>query len=502
MATVQRPSAAHHHNKITTARNKVVKPILKKLSHSEKNSLDLDRGWEDQQTGHGFGSLYESGSAGRSARDVSFKFPAFSEGSGGAGGGGGGGGAVGGGGGIGIGGGGIAASSTTSAGATAGAGRGSTSSDNRRKLHHGRSMSGTSGISVASNGSGHRGGSSFVHPFQQTPRTSTPPLSYANSLASFDNNRDYSPTITEHDDDDLDSLSHHIHHPHGGTHPSSKSQSSLRRPSLASQRTSSLSDITTAAPQLRVNTQRPTQAPTPSSRLLHGGVLGTSYSHSDLHLNLTSFDSPSSLTGTGIVASPSSSAAPMSPLRSSLDGMGFRLRSRSEVDTVARRDDIREARRKFEEREKIKEEKYDREQIRKQERRENRQAAAQLRKHHAASDPVRPTASRKNSPSTITTTLSGTQIIGGGAPRKSESGSVRPSGHRKSSATPDEKGLGFASSNYDAVPGGATPSFGPNVDDVHFQTPKRRSTAKKRTQSYWTGFILWLRTRLLRMGRK
>lgn len=350
-----------------------------------------------------------------------------------------------------------------------------------------------------------------MHPFQQTPRTSTPPLSYANSLASFDNNRDYSPTITEHDDDDLDSLSHHIHHHHhhhhGSTHPSSRSQSSLRRPSLASQRTSSLSDITAAAPQLRVNTQRPTQAPTPSSRLLHGGgLLGTSYSHSDLHLNLTSFDSPSSLTGPGLVASPSSSAAPMSPLRSSLDGMGFRLRSRSEVDTVARRDDIREARRKFEEREKIKEEKYDREQIRKQERRENRQAAAQLqpRKHHAASDPVRPTASRKNSPSAIvTTTLSGAQLVGGGAPRKSESSSLRPgAGGRKSSATPDEKGIGFASSNYDAVPGGATPSFGPNVDDVHFKTPKRRATAKKRTQGYWTGFILWLRTRLLRMGRK
>ena len=76
------------------------------------------------------------------------------------------------------------------------------------------------------------------------------------------------------------------------------------------------------------------------------------------------------------------------------------------------------------------------------------------------------------------------------------------SGGSSGGSNSNEKAMAFMSNKYDSVAGGTTPSFGPGVDGVRFQTPKRANTAKKKTQSYWTGFILWLRTRLFRLGRK
>ena len=101
MASYQSTSALSG-SKITKSRSKMaVKPILKKLSHSEKNSLDIDRGWEDQihYSSHGWGAGSGSGSGsaakggsgahpydgstiaisnnnGRLARDVSFSLSA------------------------------------------------------------------------------------------------------------------------------------------------------------------------------------------------------------------------------------------------------------------------------------------------------------------------------------------------------------------------------------------------------------------------------------------
>ncbi|KAJ9150302.1 hypothetical protein NKR23_g3892 [Pleurostoma richardsiae] len=500
MATLPGLPGSHHANKITKPRNNVVKPILKKLSHSEKNSLDLDRGWEEQPISNGWGVGYDSTGVSRPARDVSFQIDYGDRimfgGGGGHGGGGGPGGGPGG-----------------------GAGR--------AKFHHARSASGTSHVSVMTNGSGHhhRVGS-FVHPFQQTPRTSTPPLSYAASMASFDNARDYSPTITENEDDDeqRQSFSHSV--PYAAA-SSSMSQSGLRRPSLASQRTDSLSDITAPpAPQLRVNTTTARSISGPSSRLAHG-VLSQSYSQSDLHLNLTSPDSPTPTTAAAVTTTPtlmspvSSSTSPMAPLRSSLDSVGFRLRSRSEVDAASKREEIREARRKFEERERLKEEKYAREQVRKRERKDSKEAsriekAAASARHErkntggsSKSDPVirPPPAPRKISPTSLSGSVSeeggaGEAGRGGGKMKKHRTGSGCAGGRNAAGANLDEKQLDFVSRNYDSVPGGATPSFGPGVDGVQFRAPTRRSTAKRKTQGYWTGFILWFRTRLLRLGRR
>ncbi|KAK2598523.1 hypothetical protein N8I77_011930 [Diaporthe amygdali] len=472
------PGYHHSSNKITKPRSKMVKPILKKvIVSSPKNSLDLDRGWDDHI------SVYDPPprtSMSRSVRDVNIPgstwepstFPNPT--------------------------GPTSGSASASGTATPIAGL-----ESRRK--HTRTTSGTS--SIATNGSGHRPGGGFVHPFQQyqTPRTNTPPLTYANSFTSFERDntpRDYSPTIiTENDDDEHDftgstplstSLSSHLHRPQPSN---SHSTTSLRRPSLASQRTPSLTDFNSNVnnnPPLRVNTTPFSRShpSAPTSRLVHGS-LNTSYSHSDLQINGASpTDSPRpSLT----LGSPSTSNVPMSPLRTSLEG-AFRIRSRSEVDTGASREDIREARRKFEENERLKQEKYESEQRKKRERKDSKMEKAASRRATGMSEISsigRPSFSRKRTPPPLSPTVSSRQNRPVESPRQ---------------ATMNEKvqrpGSAFMSNNYEGHADGTTHSSGPDVHDVRFGTPKRATTAKRRTQSYWTSFMLWLRTRLLKLGRR
>jgi hypothetical protein len=129
----------HHH--VSKSRAKV-KPILKKLTQSEKNSLDLDRPAAEQDGGLG---IYDIGSGSRSSHDVVFTH-------------------------------------------TGG-----------RRGYHARSTSGTSQFSTTTTGSGHRTGS-FVHPFQQTPRPYTPPIaaSYQTSLRESEHSHhSNSPALTE-----------------------------------------------------------------------------------------------------------------------------------------------------------------------------------------------------------------------------------------------------------------------------------------------------------------
>ncbi|KAL1872972.1 hypothetical protein Daus18300_004113 [Diaporthe australafricana] len=476
------PGYHHHSNKITKQRSKMVKPILKKvIVNSPKNSLDLDRGWDDHI------SVYDPPartSMSRSVRDAglpgsTWEPSTFPNGSSGP----------------------TSGSACASGTATPVAGL-----ESRRKQHT-RTTSGTS--SIATNGSGHRPGGGFVHPFQQyqTPRTNTPPLTYANSFTSFERDttpRDYSPTIiTENDDDELDfpgstplstSLSSHLHRPQPSN---SHSTTSLRRPSLASQRTPSLTDfnsnVNVNTPPLRVNTTPFSRShpSAPPSRLAHGS-LNTSYSHSDLQINGASpTDSPRpSLT----LGSPSTSTVPMSPLRTSLEG-AFRIRSRSEVDTGASREDIREARRKFEENERLKQEKYESEQRKKRERKDSKLEKAATRRATGGNDMSsigRPSFSRKRTPPPLSPTVSSRHHN-----RPVES---------PRQATINEKvqrpGSAFMGSNYEGTEHASTPGSGADINDVRFGTPKRATTAKRRTQSYWTSFMLWLRTRLLKLGRR
>lgn len=546
----------------------VVPPILKKFAPSSpKNSLDLDRGWEEQPADFGgyASTTHEPGrpSLSRSVRDVSFQMPLTWEpstyGSGGSGLGL-----------LGVGGiigGGAAANdgrvsgpgSGTATPVHGGAGglepittspliggiNGVSTSSGRTNLgrpgarYHVRSTSGTSYVSISTGGSSHR--PPFVHPFQQTPRTNTPPLTYAHSFTSFERDtypaRDYSPTIiTENeDDDDFDSLNpaslpllsqsatsagghHHSLHRksastgHTHTHSHSPSAASLQRPSSASQRTSSLSDISgrqstssssTQQPSLRLNTTSsattnstshpssiPRSVPNTSFKPNHGH-LNTAYSNSDLALHSSSpTDSPRPSIHLATTASPTlphNPTATMSPLRTSLEG-AFRLRSRSEVDTGASsRVDIREARRQFEEAERIKQEKYEAEQRRKQERKLEKEKALMQRKN---------TGSEMSSVS-----------VGGARPSFSRKRSPQHDARREmSEKTLDHQqqqpgATAFMSSNYESTEGGAAPAFGLDVHDVRFETPQRAHTTKRKTQSYWTSFVLWFRTRLLRLGR-
>ncbi|KAK0391998.1 hypothetical protein NLU13_1496 [Sarocladium strictum] len=487
-----------HHQKLTKSRNRtVVKPILKKFhsAGSDNNSLDLDRGWDEQGINYHDQPADDISPGRLSARDVTFS---------------------------------SSASHTASGNTLA-----DTSSRRRHgladKYTHARSTSGASHASIATSGSGRTG--TFVHPFQQTPRTSEPPLSqtYSNtshSRPSLDLNYglglrdlDHSSTITE-DQDDVHSypftsvtatptaITPTTSTP-GGTisnnsaddrlakngklqnerHNKSSSYGRTVR-SLAGQRTNSLSDVTSLATAPRSATSnRSHQASTPR--------IPAVLNHSRPELYSSSFSSgnessPLSSTVPALYKEPSSNSPHtlatacssitggtpvVSPLRSSLDMGGFRLRSRSSLDTATRQEQVRQARRKFEEKEKAKEEKYARAETKKRERADTKEAQRQLRKgsfsglasgRTSSSTEIQPTASRKNTGTT--------GIIG------------------------EKDGDPFGQ-GYDSVQTGERPQA--KAEEVVFTpAPRRSKTAKRKTTGAWTSFVLWLRTRLLKLGRR
>ena len=276
----------------TTAKSRTkVKPILRKLTQSEKNSLDLDRPAAEQD---GLG-IYDYGTGSRSSHDINF---------------------------------------TTGMGMV-------------RRGYHNRSTSGTSQFSIATTGSGQRTGS-FVHPFQQTPRPYTPPLaaSYQNSLRESEHSN--SPVVTE--DDDPTNVLHAFR--------SASNLSNHRNPSLTAGANTTSSPVVSSslAQPLRVQTKQSS-----SSRR----ALATSHTNLSLHTHdLTSpADTPT--------------MSPASAIRTSMD-KGFRIRSRSEVDSRSRSETIQEARRKFREKEQAKEEKAAREEIKALEKRNQREARVQI----------------------------------------------------------------------------------------------------------------------------
>lgn len=476
------PSGPSGHGKLTKTRSRiVVKPILKRLHHvhshhSERNSLDLNRGWDDQPVAttpdveygsfdfgsrdlddlstdrrNTYGSYAAAPAAGaKLARDVSF---------------------------------------SGELGASApGLGRANTFSGS-----HTRSTSaGTSSKPAAS-----RVGS-FVHPFQQMPRTSTPPLhSYANSLSSLDNGltgqqRDLSGAIAESDGDEDHHEDHHeVHHnpqldveeplaspaslSFGHTEPVSPTvataaaatkelsySSSLRsnspnskpagRQSLpGSQRSSSDGPSSVKISTTRSNSGPSVQRPTQGAVNQPANDSSSSSAAAAVPLLI-------SITQQKSASNPITSTSPISPFRTSLDMNGFRLRSRSEMDTVSRQEQVREARRKFEAKEREKEEKYAREQVRKRE----RAGAKEAQKTERAQ------ASKRKTSFGHTSTLSSAR----------NSSSVR----EKNESEPLNGGERAA--------------------DEPFQAPSRSKTAKRRTNSLWTAFILWLRTRLLKLARR
>jgi hypothetical protein len=286
----------------------------------------------------------------------------------------------------------------------------------------------------------------------------------------------------------------------------------------------------------------------------------------------------------------------MSPLRTSLEAMGIptpRLRSRSEVDTAARQEHIRQARRKFEERQRVKEAKYEREEVERRNREANKEAARiekETKEWYKASGvsvnaggvgvsgyasggskngssvnvssslhsdsilqappacaqiPGRPSASRRTTPTSVATTsvsvpthpLSGRSIGAGVFAGKSRKGSFgmagttagsRPelyNGGYPSNGSSSRKSSGYGWESqanvddaekglpYDSLPEEQVmPRFGHSIDDPEAggqrgrdwrrDGPRRSSTAKKKTQTVWQGFVLWLRTRIFKLRRR
>lgn len=448
----------HRHGKLSKSRNPtVVKPILKRLqSHSERNSLNLDRSWEDQNPHGAFASSgYRDDVKAANTPSYGVAGPPDSGGAGlgltaaGVGG---------------TGPDGTRGSRDLATPLTATAFASFSQSDNRTRISHGRSTSGASHASITTTASGRHG--SFVHPFQQTPRASSPPLSYANAAAAIDNVPRVSPANHEYDldFDSPDCRPPTCCHSHLATHHT-KSLSDPPKPATGYTCESNSSqgrDMPRSAAR-QAQDQQQQNSPEPS---------------------LSDSPVPSMTTGPTVpspqmTATPSSaSLSHMPTLRSSLDRSGFRLRSRSEVEAVTRQEQVRQARRKFEEKEKAKDEKYAREQVRKRERADTKEAQRHERVngHH-----------RKSS-------------LGGG--RLSMSMDKRAS--RKSTEIGASGGSGATERTGLTIherwhaPSKAT--LNTRADDVRFD-PAEKRTAKRKTTGAWTAFVLWLRTRLLKIGR-
>ncbi|KAG9255923.1 uncharacterized protein F5Z01DRAFT_525010 [Emericellopsis atlantica] len=339
---------------------------------------------------------------------------------------------------------------------------------------HVRSTSGTSQFSIAtSTGSAgtprNTNGGSFVHPFQQTPRTSTPPLlSYANGRASLDtlNNitttttRD-SPTTIDENDGELEPFPL----PAPGSRPLQNSihTSSHRRPSLVARGSSSPQQPSESLPRLSTS-RRPTRS-------------------SDVQ-QLSATPSVTVVDDSPVAQLPASATAtnsPLSPLRSSLDMNNFRIRSRSDVDTSTRQEQVRAARRKFEEKERAKQEKYTREQTRKQHHHHHHHKArkSSLGTRSSTSE-QRPPAMPRRSTAHEKSELEASNGLFSHEPEEEEEEE-----QRQSTATTT-----------------TTPVGPTDMNDVRFGPNNRRRDAKRKTTGAWTAFVLWFRTRLLKLGRR
>ncbi|PBP25896.1 hypothetical protein BUE80_DR003194 [Diplocarpon rosae] len=326
-----------------------------------------------------------------------------------------------------------------------------------RRGYHNRSTSGTSHLSTATTGSasGHRAGS-FVHPFQQTqtPRPYTPP---SNTSPSYQDSLRKS---------ELDSLagtegdSETIHH-HAFRSPSNLSTTSHSQSHSHSHSHSSLPSIAALSSSPNISSQQLQQPPQhhlriTSTKQASSCRLALAKSHSSLHSSLHNTPLSTDITSSSDIMSPASA------IRESLD-KGFRIRSRSEVDTHVRAETIREARRKFQEKENLKEEKAAREDIKALEKRQQKEARQIDRGH-----------------------------------RRSSASDRTRSKRSKSDLTTQEKTDGFLGRGYETAQEQQTPTFG----EEELCQPSRSHTAKRKTHSAWTKFVMWIRTRFIRMGQK
>lgn len=301
-----------------------------------------------------------------------------------------------------------------------------------RRGYHARSTSGTSQFSTGTAGS-HRAGS-FVHPFQQTPRPYTPPLgvSYQPSLRESEYSKD-SPALTEDELEGQDQL-----------------RTTFRTASNLSSRSPSASGPSSPVQHaLRIQTK-----PSFNSRL------GNSHSHTNLASTLYSPD----------LISPTDTMSPISAVRTSMD-KGFRKRTRSDAETRPRSESIQEARRKFEEKERVKEEKAAREEIRKREKADQKEARQIEKGHRRSSASERPQTRSKRSKSDLSMPVN------------------------------EKDTSGFVSRDYNSVPIQSAPWLSEGGGFEQARRDRMSVSTKKKSHGAWTKFMMWLRTRLLRMKK-
>ncbi|PHH73537.1 hypothetical protein CDD83_4718 [Cordyceps sp. RAO-2017] len=325
-------------------------------------------------------------------------------------------------------------------------------------------------------------------------------MSYAHSRASADVAREYSPTITEDDDGFAPYASFHSASasavrsaavaaysqtillptppPPAATAPQPQQH---RRPSLASQQPSSVSD---GHHTLHIVASRSNSG---SVKRLASSSANQSRSELPASAGASLVDAPLSAPAPppGAVPSPvittaapscASSTAPISPIRSSLEANGFRLRARSELDATTRQEQVREARRKFDAKERAKEEKYAREETRKRERASNKEAQ-KLEREQA-----------RLGRTSLASLSSG---AGSNGPARGT-----PARGAKATAADDDEKAARDGISFDQMPHLRA------ADDVEFKSPRRTKGAKHKTMGVWTAFMLWLRTRLLKLGRR
>jgi len=161
--------------------------------------------------------------------------------------------------------------------------------------------------------------------------------------------------------------------------------------------------------------------------------------------------------------SPTDTVSPIS--RSSLDGK-FRLRSKSEQDPATVAESIRAARQAFSEKERAKDEKVEKEQLKQAQRRYKKQVKRREQESRKSSQSERKS-KLKRSPSNLV----------------------------------DEKTDSVGGREYETM------TDGPSTDvNTGSYRPSRRAdttkTAKSKAQSNWLSFMVWLRTRILKLGRK
>ncbi|KAL3425132.1 hypothetical protein PVAG01_04413 [Phlyctema vagabunda] len=298
-----------------------------------------------------------------------------------------------------------------------------------RRGYHNRSTSGTSQFSTGTAGSQRAG--SFVHPFQQTPRPYTPPLgaSHPTSLrgSSFGAGAGVGPGAG------------------GAESEYSKESPALTEDELESQ--DQLRQTLRSTSNLSNRSASGTTSPNPNSRPLriqtksHNSRPANSPSHTNLATSLYSPD----------LISPTDTVSTMSAVRSSMD-KGFRMRSRSDAEGRPRAESIQEARRKFEEKERVKDEKAAQAEIKAREKRDQKEARSQIERGHRRSSASERTYARS---------------------RRSKSDLTMPVNEKEEHD--------FAETR---------------------RTRTAVSTTKKKSQSTWTKFMFWFRTRLLRIKSK